>query len=705
MFSYNARGLVRALISASCIAVVLLWWMSLASAAEEARRPDSEKAVRLAIVDFAKLAGQARFDILRRRITELLQVAFLAYDFIHVVPLSESSRGVWTSWGLPGSQLPQRSLPFDVLQGQNVDLLLSGNFVELDGTFQVSAVLFDLKTNQPIKVNPVSLTQTEILSGIESLAAEVIDALSKSKAVRFTPRRFAVSCFVDKSSRPSSAGKLLGRDLAVFLPQQLGGRPGRRVLSWSTVQGFCDKPQAGLDLARALKVDAIITGSINAEGTRVFIYPELVIAEFALTLEIPPIEGKLEQYLTLIGDVGKRVREFWDGSMTEDGIWKVGELAGSRMDSEGYLKRGKELFEQGDMSLATLFFQKTLAIQPQYEANYYLGLIRLNQKRFQEAADEFKKALAINSDFALGQKSLGDAYAGSQQYQQAIDAYEAALRLNPNLTAAYGQIGNIYYFQGKYDRAKEYYQRAVVKEPRNVEMYYRLAVVSARQANNQDEAITWYKKALEISPDYAPAKRGLALLFHNIGMVARQKKDYPQAVAEFTRAITINATPDGYFYRAISGAYVVANQSAPDYSPVIADYLTALQFSGDARQTFRNRTWALLNLTEIFILARQYKDASNWAQKSLEELREQPTPRIIARFLLIVSRILGKQEYAEELARLRPELSTIKEDVNWGFDLLETFLDKTSELDTAAREQALTIISEMKAATERKTNR
>jgi len=116
-------------------------------------------------------------------------------------------------------------------------------------------------------------------------------------------------------------------------------------------------------------------------------------------------------------------------------------------DAAGQLNLGIALYNQGVAFLAQKNYdeaQKKLdaaeahlreAIKlntPGYAAHYYLGLLLINFKAFEEAQKEFE--LAINNggeNLALAHKFLGGAYLSTHKNKEAADELEKYLKLEP----------------------------------------------------------------------------------------------------------------------------------------------------------------------------------------------------------------------------------------------------------------------------------
>lgn len=106
-------------------------------------------------------------------------------------------------------------------------------------------------------------------------------------------------------------------------------------------------------------------------------------------------------------------------------------------------------------------------------ANYYVGVIYLNQGKYSEAIDYFKD-FSSNDMFldAQAQALTGDAYWELKDINSAIEYYEKAVRNNPNeMTTPFTllKLGIAYESKEDYTKALEVYKRIKNEFPRTGE--------------------------------------------------------------------------------------------------------------------------------------------------------------------------------------------------------------------------------------------
>lgn len=152
--------------------------------------------------------------------------------------------------------------------------------------------------------------------------------------------------------------------------------------------------------------------------------------------------------------------------------------------------------------------------------------------RYDEAIIEFKKAIAINPNFADSYKGLGVAYFEKCMFNEAIVEFKKAIAINPHLADSHNNLGMAYYAKGLLDKAIYEYTEAIAIEPDFAEAHYNLALAYGAKGV-VDEEISEYKKTLAINPDLAEAHGNLGVAYMDKGML-------DEAIVEYLTALVIN---------------------------------------------------------------------------------------------------------------------------------------------------------------------
>ncbi len=91
---------------------------------------------------------------------------------------------------------------------------------------------------------------------------------------------------------------------------------------------------------------------------------------------------------------------------------------------------------------------------------YNQGNAHYEEGKFDEAIEDYKKAIGIESEFTEAYNNLGNAYGRKGDYDNAIANYTRAVNISPRFGKAYVNLGYAYYLKGNYKLSCRYYERA-----------------------------------------------------------------------------------------------------------------------------------------------------------------------------------------------------------------------------------------------------
>jgi tetratricopeptide (TPR) repeat protein len=122
-------------------------------------------------------------------------------------------------------------------------------------------------------------------------------------------------------------------------------------------------------------------------------------------------------------------------------------------DSAGQYLLGVALNSLGRFAEARAAFEESLALGPNPEAEYMLGLISNNEGDAATAIRWLERALQAEPNHAAAQSELGIAYFRQNNYEAARAALERAVELDPKDLRAVHQLGLVYAKLGERERA------------------------------------------------------------------------------------------------------------------------------------------------------------------------------------------------------------------------------------------------------------
>jgi|GEM_PF-1439545 len=212
----------------------------------------------------------------------------------------------------------------------------------------------------------------------------------------------------------------------------------------------------------------------------------------------------------------------------------------------------------GHTTQAEISYLKAIELQPE-NAGYYndLGVYYHNRGSYDKAIKYYKKAIELQPDFALYHSNLGFTYEALGDTEQALQAYSQATNFD---VAQAGKLAKLQFQLGNFQEAENYARKALQTATDNGLAYDYLAQALEKQGklaeaeailkeaieksetsrdifyNNlglfyynrgrYEDAVIYYKKAIELRSDYA--------LYHdNVGLAHELLKKWEEAAAAF----------------------------------------------------------------------------------------------------------------------------------------------------------------------------
>jgi tetratricopeptide (TPR) repeat protein len=169
------------------------------------------------------------------------------------------------------------------------------------------------------------------------------------------------------------------------------------------------------------------------------------------------------------------------------------------------IKHYRELKSMGYTGISTQYYatnkvsgqEENLGSKTQRDTMLKLG----QYSNPRDESSESKRATIV--------KNIGQILAGQGKVDEAIIAVKEAREANPEDLNLLLTEADLYIKLKRMDKFGELMEEAVKLDPDNPILFYNLGVVNANQ-NKINEAMAYYKKAIELKPDYADAHINLA---------------------------------------------------------------------------------------------------------------------------------------------------------------------------------------------------
>jgi tetratricopeptide (TPR) repeat protein len=144
-------------------------------------------------------------------------------------------------------------------------------------------------------------------------------------------------------------------------------------------------------------------------------------------------------------------------------------------------------------------------------AHYLQGQRELIQENYQEAADQFTLAIALDPDFAPAYEGLGLAQLGLGELPQAQRYLHEGLQKDDTYVPLYIGLGRVLSAQGEDQEALGQFQHALALDAGNADAFYHMgrSFVNLGKYSQAEES---FKKALDNNPSHARASEEWAIL-------------------------------------------------------------------------------------------------------------------------------------------------------------------------------------------------
>lgn len=173
-------------------------------------------------------------------------------------------------------------------------------------------------------------------------------------------------------------------------------------------------------------------------------------------------------------------------------------------------------------------------------AHHNLGVCLNQQKAFEEAGEQFHRALDINPEMTDASISLAINHADQGDHETAEQMLREVIEHSPGLLQARHSLGLILSSQGKDAEAVEQFKRAQPPERDDDAVHYSRGVSHAN-LGELEEAEAAFRQTLEINPEFIPA-------LYNLGLILRDQGNLSGSERCFEEVTRLDPdSPGGYF--------------------------------------------------------------------------------------------------------------------------------------------------------------
>lgn len=338
-----------------------------------------------------------------------------------------------------------------------------------------------------------------------------------------------------------------------------------RVISRTSVMLYKTSDKSLPAIAKELRVDAVLEGSVMRSGERVRITAQLIHAPEDRHLWSGRFEHDMRDILQLQAEVAQsiaaQILKVVDPA-------QVNPAAARRVHPpayEAYLKGNffRDKLNPMDLEKSIDFFTQAIGLDPAYAPAYgalarcyqFVGIFGMRHPAavFLEVRANALKALELDktvpaAHIALASVTIFDSWDWAAAEAECREVVE----LHPGYSFTHAHLADYLSIRGRHTEAITQFRRALELDPISPEYNNWFALMLYR-ARRYDESIAHCQKVLEVDPHHVNALWFLALSLQQKGALA-------EAIARLESAVSLSGGPH---YRAMLGrAYALAGQRA-----------------------------------------------------------------------------------------------------------------------------------------------
>ncbi|HWZ80998.1 MAG TPA: tetratricopeptide repeat protein [Terriglobales bacterium] len=382
------------------------------------------------------------------------------------------------------------------------------------------------------------------LAALVLFAAIYFVARSRTKGAH-SPTISSVAVLPLKNLSGDPTQEYLADGMTEELIGRLSSIHNLRIISRTSVMQLKETHLSIPEIAKMLRVDAIVEGSVKREGNRIRVTAQLIRASTDDHFWSESYDGDLRDVLALEGEVAQAIARKVEVTVTGQENKRL--TAVRSVAPEVYQSYLKGVFTlensvtKADLEKSVGYFDEAINRDPTF-APAYVGL-------------------------AQTYDNLGTVFVGvspAEVRPKLIRAARKALELDPQLADAHVLLADVYQKQWQWDEAEAEYKRALELSPSDASAQANFADWMMCQGRTE-EALVWAQGAREHDP--------LAVSGLTIGWILFQAHRYNEAIQEIRSVLAAKRDdPDALYTLAFP---LIANGQAEEAIPELEKVVSA----------------------------------------------------------------------------------------------------------------------------------
>ena len=290
---------------------------------------------------------------------------------------------------------------------------------------------------------------------------------------------------------------------------------GLRVISRTSVMQFKDTRLTAPEIAKTLRVDAFVEGSVTREGNRIRVHAQLIRASTDDHFWSEEYDRDLPDVLALQSSVAQAIAEKVEVTVTGEERARL--VAARPVSPEAYETYLKGLIAtantRAQVEKRIAYFDEAIRKDPTFAPAYvgladayaqlgtvFVGAAPPGETRA-KVIGAARKALELDPDLAEAHVALAGEYQGQWHWADAEAEYRRALELNPNDSAAHLGLSDWLLCHGRTEEALAWARRGRELDPLGDAGGGGMFAWTLFNAHRYDEAIHEFRNVQAIRPE------------------------------------------------------------------------------------------------------------------------------------------------------------------------------------------------------------
>ena len=407
--------------------------------------------------------------------------------------------------------------------------------------------------------------------------------------------------------------ELLGLGMADAVIGQMSKVKEIRVLPTSAVLKLKREAEDPVLAARALKADAVLTGTVQRSGDRIRVSVQLVDGKTGRALSSDKFDETFTNVFAIQDSISSQITKTLAIDLTADQRKQITKRYTRNTEAYNaylmglhfYNKRSKEGLEK-----AINYFSQATQLDPDYALAYalladcyclqeYYAFVPAKQATH-NGKTAAERALLLDDSIAEAYVAMAMVQGFEGDYRASMESLRRALELNPNLSVAHLRYAWQLSDAGRLSEAVSEMKRAQELDPISATNNTALGVILIFD-RQFEQALSFCSRAGELEPDNAPIQENIAIAYLLNG-------SYDSAIQAYRRQIELAPDQKGKGLAAIAEVLYRANRKGE--ADALMPEILRLAVNGEVDA---------FSITGIYAGAGDLDHAFEWFDKALAD--------------------------------------------------------------------------------------